>query len=154
MHQISSFIQEVECGKLILVKLIAYLKLVDCNTLVLSFIQCFISPLALRLIGTSLTSSHFFVPLISLSSSFHTPFSISTTTTITTTMFYQGLLFIFHLEPLLHSLDNHFPRETPLEMEKSQPKERERATEMTMSSLHKLHKTNSLVIGTLHFCGC
>jgi hypothetical protein len=77
MHQVSSLIQEVERGILTIVNLIAYLKVVDCNTLFLSFIQCFMTPLALRLIGISITSTHFLVPL---SFPLHTPFSIFTTT--------------------------------------------------------------------------
>jgi hypothetical protein len=59
MHQISSFIQDVECGKLTLFNHIVYPKVIDCYTLVHSFIQCFMTPLSFRLIGTSLTSSRF-----------------------------------------------------------------------------------------------
>jgi hypothetical protein len=43
--------------------------------------------------------------------------------------------------------------DTLLELEESQPKERERATEVTVGSCSELHKTNTLVIWTLQFVG-
>jgi hypothetical protein len=44
-------------------------------------------------------------------------------------------------------------REAPFEFEKSQPKVKGKANEVTMGSLPELHKTSPLMLGTLNHLG-
>jgi hypothetical protein len=98
------------------------------------------TPLALRLIGTGPSSFHSLVsPLPSSFLSFPYPLShFHFTSTYYNHFVLSRLTLHFHLEPPLHSLDKPILREAPLELEKSQPKERGRAIEVTVGSLPKL----------------